>query len=76
MKMWTQRKLLLIMLVLALALGFLPAAAISDYARTAMGWAIENGIVNGDANGKLNPQGTASRAHVAAVMARYREKLA
>lgn len=52
------------------------AAGISDYAQSAMQWAVENGILNGTADGKLNPQGTASRAHVAAMVARYCEKLA
>lgn len=52
------------------------AAGVSDYAQAAMQWAAENGIMNGDANGNLNPQSAASRAHVAAMVARYCEKLA
>lgn len=52
------------------------AAGVSDYAQAAMQWAVENGIMNGDANGNLNPQSAASRAHVAAMVARYCEKLA
>lgn len=36
-----------------------------------MQWAVENGIMSGTAQGTLNPAGTASRAHVAAMVARY-----
>ena len=39
-----------------------------------MAWAVENGLVNGIKNGSettLAPQGTATRAQVAAILARY-----
>ena len=47
------------------------AGKVADYARMAMAWAVENGIMGGYADGTLNPQGTASRAHVAAMIQRY-----
>lgn len=47
------------------------AGSVSGYAQTAMQWAVENGIMSGTAQGTLNPAGTASRAHVAAMVARY-----
>jgi hypothetical protein len=43
---------------------------VSDYASTAMNWAITNGIVNGNTEGMLNPKSTATRAEVAAIMVR------
>jgi hypothetical protein len=32
---------------------------------------VENGIVTGTTDGKLNPEGTATRGQVAAMVARY-----
>jgi hypothetical protein len=48
---------------------------VADYANAALTWAVENGIVTGTADGKLNPTGVATRAEVAAVIARYVQKL-
>ena len=39
-----------------------------------MRWAVGNGILNGE-NGQINPQGTATRAQVAAMVARYGDKI-
>ena len=44
---------------------------ISDYAETAMRWAIERGILTGYADGSLKPHATATRAHVATMVARF-----
>ena len=44
----------------------------SSYAVNAMQWAVANGIVNGS-NGKMNPQNTATRAQVAAILMRFCE---
>ena len=44
---------------------------ISDYAETAMAWAIEHGILTGYADGSLKPHNPATRAHVATMMARF-----
>ena len=43
---------------------------ISSFAKNGMNWAVGNKIVNGS-NGKLNPQGTASRAEAAAMIYNY-----
>ncbi|MEG1578926.1 MAG: S-layer homology domain-containing protein, partial [Oscillospiraceae bacterium] len=43
---------------------------ISGFAAEAMNWAVEQGILQG-ANGKLNPKASASRAEVAAMVARF-----
>lgn len=41
--------------------------AVSRYASKSMNWCVNKGIVNGS-NGKLNPQGTATRAEVATML--------
>ena len=53
---------------------FSDSADVSEYAVTAMRWAVGNGILNGE-NGQINPQGTATRAQVAAMVARYGDKI-
>ena len=50
--------------------------AISADAVTAMQWAVEMGILKGNLDGTLNPNGNASRAHVAAFTERYVNALA
>lgn len=58
------------------ALGaFTDNGNISGYARTAMEWAATHGIIKGD-GGRLNPQGTATRAQVAQIFYNCRELLA
>lgn len=47
------------------------AGSVAGYARSAMSWAVGNGIVGGTAAGTLNPAGTASRAHFAAFLHRF-----
>ena len=47
---------------------------ISDFAKWGMNWAVGNKIVNGS-NGKLNPQGTATRAEAAAMISNYCSKI-
>jgi hypothetical protein len=47
-------------------------STVSDWAVEAFQWAIEVGIINGK-NGKLVPQGQATRAEVAAILHRYAE---
>lgn len=42
---------------------------ISPYAVTAANWAVNAGLLKGD-NGRLNPQGTATRAEAAAILQR------
>ena len=50
------------------------ADQISDYARQAMQWANEQGILNG-MDGALNPGGTATRAHVAQLLMNFVENV-
>ena len=47
---------------------------ISDFAKWGMNWAVGNQILNGS-NGKLNPQGTATRAEAAAMISNYCSKI-
>ncbi len=54
--------------------AFSDTGAVSPYAQTAVRWAVGAGILNGS-NGKINPQGTATRAEVAAMVARYGDKI-
>ena len=51
--------------------GFTDAAAVSDYARAALAWAVENGILYGKDGNLLDPQGTATRAECAALLWRF-----
>lgn len=53
------------------AASFKDEAAVSAFARTAMIWANENGIVNGTKDGRLNPKGDASRAEFVCMIARF-----
>lgn len=53
--------------------GFGDADAISDYAQAALFWANAQGLVLGFEDGSLQPQGTASRAQIAAVLLRFCE---
>ena len=50
---------------------FPDADAVSSYAAEAMRWAVSNGLIDGMDDGTLNPQGDATRAQVAAVLARF-----
>jgi hypothetical protein len=50
---------------------FTDAHQISDYARQAVQWAHENGVVQGKGDGILDPKGWATRAEVAEMLARY-----
>ena len=51
---------------------FPDAGKVSDYAREAMQWAVGSGLLKG-MDGKLNPQGTATRAQVATILQRMCE---
>ena len=52
-------------------LDFADSAAVSDWAAQAMAWAVEEGILTGTPDGRLNPQGTATRAEAAAMLQRF-----
>ena len=47
---------------------------ITDYAKTAMQWAVGSGLVKGKSGNLLDPQGTATRAEIAAMLHRFLEK--
>lgn len=55
--------------------GFSDADKVSGYAAEAMQWAVAGGLLQGS-NGKLNPQGSATRAQVATILMRFMEKIA
>ncbi len=44
---------------------------ISDYAEEAMAWAVGEGFLSGKGDGRLDPQGTATRAEVASMLQRF-----
>ena len=55
-------------------LPFTDAASVSNYARSAVLWATQNGIVNGMGDGTFVPQGYATRAQLARVLHNYTSK--
>lgn len=55
--------------------GFSDADKVSGYAAEAVQWAVAEGLLQGS-NGKLNPQGSATRAQVATILMRFMEKIA
>ena len=48
--------------------GYKDAAQVASWAKDAMGWAVENYVINGKGAGKLDPTGTATRAEVAQIL--------
>ncbi|HIT72214.1 MAG TPA: discoidin domain-containing protein [Candidatus Fimicola cottocaccae] len=52
---------------------FTDSASISTWAIDAVNWAVENGIISGRVDGKLDPQGKATRAEVASMVMRMSE---
>ena len=53
---------------------FKDADEITDYAKTAMQWAVGSDLVKGKSGNLLDPQGTATRAEIAAMLHRFIEK--
>ncbi len=53
--------------------AFTDAASVSDYAETAMVWAVEHGIITGMTDTTIESQGTAIRAQCAAMLMRFME---
>ncbi len=47
------------------------SAAVASYAQEALAWAVGNGIVTGTSDGRLNPEGTATRAQFAVILYRF-----
>ena len=52
---------------------FTDNASVSDWASTAMAWAVENGIITGVTDTTIVPQGSATRAQCAAMLMRFCE---
>ena len=50
---------------------FSDADQVSTYAADAMAWAVDEGLIAGTSDGRLNPQGSATRAHVATILMRF-----
>lgn len=58
-------------------LSYTDEADLSEYAISAMQWAVGAGIINGTGDGStLSPQGQATRAQVAVILTRYCENVA
>ena len=53
---------------------FEDADKITDYAKTVMQWAVGNGLIKGKTENLLDPQGTATRAEISAMLHRFIEK--
>lgn len=53
--------------------SFADSGKISSWAGTAMDWAVEAKLIQGKGNGILDPNGTATRAEVAAILERFVE---
>lgn len=59
--------------------GFPDAGNVSGWARTEMAWAVGNGLISGTGSGGtayLSPQGSATRAQVAAILMRFEQAMA
>ena len=59
--------------------GFPDAASVSSWARTEMAGAVGNGLISGTGSGSvayLTPQGSATRAQVAAILMRFEQAMA
>ena len=59
--------------------GFPEAGSVSSWARTEMAWAVGNGLISGTGSGGvayLSPQGSATRAQVAAILMRFEQAMA
>lgn len=51
--------------------GFTDADSVSSYAQAPMAWAVANGILTGKSNGLIDPQGSITRAEMAAMVFRF-----
>ena len=56
--------------------GFSDGNLVSDYAKSAVEWAVGTGVITGNNNGEsLTPHGTATRAEAASIMYKYYTKV-
>lgn len=51
--------------------GYSDAASVSDWAGESVEWAVAEGLLSGVTNDELAPQGSATRAQVAAMLERF-----
>lgn len=51
--------------------AFTDGGKASDYAKTALCWAVSTGLLSGNGDGTLSPRGTATRAELAVLLQRY-----
>lgn len=49
---------------------FSDSAAVADYARDALAWAVSAGLLQGRSDGTLDPSGSATRAQTAVILQR------
>lgn len=49
---------------------FSDSAAVADYAREALAWAVSAGLLQGRSDGTLDPSGSATRAQTAVILQR------
>lgn len=56
--------------------GFSDQEEVSEYARPAMEWAVEAGLISGTDDGKLAPKDPVERSHFAEILKSYCEKVA
>lgn len=55
--------------------GYADSRIVPAVARDAFAWAVANGIVGGTANGRLDPNGTLTRAQFAVILYRYSQRI-
>lgn len=55
--------------------GYPDSRTVPTVARDAYSWALANGIVSGTANGRLDPNGTLTRAQFAVILYRYSQRV-
>ena len=51
--------------------GYTDASKVASWAKEAMGWAVENYVINGKGASRLDPTGTATRAQVAQILMNF-----
>ena len=51
--------------------GYADASDVAGWARPYMNWAVASGFITGVSGGRLNPDGTATRAQAAVILCRY-----
>jgi hypothetical protein len=57
----------------SIQLPFGDSSQVSNYAKNAVAWCYENGIINGKSDGSFDPFGVATRAQTAAMIRRFAE---